>query len=248
MENPRIRGLYGGLLKVTEGDLDSDTVTVSGPAVVFSKGKNPKKDLHGEYFTKDTYLGKLKGNGVDAMFHHGIPLLYKGWSNEHYLIEDDAYDFSEGLALHNFENPIKTELTGEALVASLVLEMRKDYEKWVAERAQKGLLGWSSGSTWHMTDIDWETGEIKRWPIAEISLTPTPAEPRTSAGIKGIKSFQPDSYTDFLVKCGMITRKSTENKDSGTSNSDFCQSEEMSLTDYLDVKIQLQRLEEFSLV
>src|SRR5216117_811926 len=32
------------------------------------------KDLTGEYFTADTYFGAHKGDGVDCLFHHSLPL------------------------------------------------------------------------------------------------------------------------------------------------------------------------------
>ena len=60
--------------------------------------------------------------------------------------------------------------------------MRKEYKAFVGGLAVKGVLGWSSGSTPHMVlPYKAADGHFGRWPIVEISLTPAPYEPRTSA-------------------------------------------------------------------
>jgi hypothetical protein len=46
-------------------------------------------------------------------------------------------------------------------------------------------LGWSSGAVAHLVERD--GGVIRRWPVYEFSLTPTPAEPRT-LGVQALKS------------------------------------------------------------
>ena len=50
----------------------------------------------------------------------------------------------------------------------------------------QGVLSWSSGSLPHLVEVGAE-GRIKRWPIVEGSLTPTPAEPRHSC-VQTLKS------------------------------------------------------------
>jgi HK97 family phage major capsid protein len=62
------------------------------------------------------------------------------------------------------------------------LEMRDEYEKRLMELAAAGKLGWSSGAAGHLVERE-QVGKsyhIKSWPIAEASLTPTPAEPRNT--------------------------------------------------------------------
>jgi hypothetical protein len=49
---------------------------------------------------------------------------------------------------------------------------------------QKGKLGYSTGSVAHL--VERLEGNIKRWPVYELSLTPTPAEPRT-LGVEYLK-------------------------------------------------------------
>jgi HK97 family phage major capsid protein len=55
----------------------------------------------------------------------------------------------------------------------------------VVQLVEKGALGWSSGSVGHLTRRSGKS--ITQWPIVELSLTPTPAEPRT-LGVELIKS------------------------------------------------------------
>ena len=64
------------------------------------------------------------------------------------------------------------------------LDRHKDYINDILELVEAGVLGWSSGSVGHLIEREGKT--IKRWPIVEYSLTPTPAEPRT-LGVERIK-------------------------------------------------------------
>lgn len=64
------------------------------------------------------------------------------------------------------------------------LDRSREYVEAVIELVEKGVLGWSSGSVGRLVERDGKY--IKRWPIVEYSLTPTPAEPRT-LGVERIK-------------------------------------------------------------
>jgi len=59
-----------------------------------------------------------------------------------------------------------------------------DYAEQVLELVKNGKLGYSTGSVAHL--VERLKGNIKRWPIYELSLTPTPAEPRT-LGVEYLK-------------------------------------------------------------
>ena len=59
-----------------------------------------------------------------------------------------------------------------------------DYAKQILELIKLGKLGYSTGSVAHL--VERLEGNIKRWPIYELSLTPTPAEPRT-VGVEYLK-------------------------------------------------------------
>jgi hypothetical protein len=154
---------YGATVKVlaTDGDL----VTVGGLGVIFDDPARPIRDLTGDYFTKDSYLGAHMGDGVDCLVQHGYPLAAR------------FAHLSDRLL-----TPVKTSLAPEdrGLLVSTVLSMRDEYEAALAELASAGKMAWSSGVPGHMV-IRERDGHLKRWPIAEFSLTPTPAEPRTAA-------------------------------------------------------------------
>lgn len=137
------------------------TVTVSGYLVVFDDPAAPVKDLAGDYFTSGTYFGAQKGNGVDTLFHHGIP------------VKTELAHLADV-----YLPPVTTEADDTGLFASVVLDMADQYHAAVAGLAQKGALGWSSGSAPHMVKRA-DDGHLSRWPIIEASLTPQPCEPRT---------------------------------------------------------------------
>ena len=168
-------------LKVT--GVKNGFVEVEGLGIRFAQDE-AEVDLAGEYFTADTFLGHNKGDGVPAMFQHGRNVVPPDSPTA-------ARNFGAGLSKHAFKSPVTTRLAedGSGLVAGVLLDMRSDYEKFVAELVSDGVLFWSSGSTPHMVEIDEGSGEIKQWPIAEFSFTPTPAEPRLNKMVqKALKS------------------------------------------------------------
>jgi HK97 family phage major capsid protein len=65
------------------------------------------------------------------------------------------------------------------------LDRHKVYVNEILRLVEEGILGWSSGSVGHLVEREGKT--IKRWPIIEFSLTPTPAEPRT-LGVERLKA------------------------------------------------------------
>lgn len=69
------------------------------------------------------------------------------------------------------------------------LERHREYVDMVLELVRRGALGWSSGAVAHLVERIKKNGRtvLKRWPIYEFSLTPTPAEPRT-LGVEELKS------------------------------------------------------------
>ena len=61
----------------------------------------------------------------------------------------------------------------------------KDYAEQILELIKSGRLGYSTGSVSHL--VQRMDNNIKRWPVFELSLTPTPAEPRT-LGVEYLKA------------------------------------------------------------
>ena len=66
----------------------------------------------------------------------------------------------------------------------LQLDKSKKYVDGVLQLVDKGILGLSSGTAAHLVQMDGH--KIKRWPIVEWALTPTPSEPRV-LGVERLK-------------------------------------------------------------
>lgn len=143
---------FGGALK----SLDSNG-RVGGYLVRFTD--STRKDLDGDYFDSESYLGARDADGCDTLFHHGIPLKVG----------------LEHLADHAFA-PMKTKRDDVGIFAEIVLNLADRYEAKVAELIDAGKLGLSSGAAGHTVKRE-EDGYLKRWIIAEGSITPFPCEP-----------------------------------------------------------------------
>lgn len=168
---------FGDTLKALD-----DKGRVGGYAVRFTDSDH--RDLYGDYFTKDTYLGAHQGDGVDVLFHHGMPL------HTSRRMTDEQKKALEAFRNHIFTNTTKTKKDEVGLFTEVVLDMADEYERAVFGLVKAGKLGWSSGSTWHMVRRT-DDGEITRWPIIEISLTPQPAEKLNKAvTLKAIESLK----------------------------------------------------------
>jgi hypothetical protein len=154
---------YGDAVKVLgEG-------RVGGYLVRYSNDNEP--DLEGDYFDAKSDLGIETGSRLPVYYQHGF---------------DPVFQTKRiGRATAEFQE------VGVWLEAQL--EMRDEYERGLMELAEAGKLGWSSGAAGHLVERE-QTGKswhIKSWPIAEASLTPTPAEPRNA--VISVKSLLPQT-------------------------------------------------------
>lgn len=147
-----------------------DSGRVGGYLVKFSSGK--EKDLHGEYFDAKGYYGPADGDGAEALFEHGFPIVAEN-------APPATKQFHASLADHTFA-PLKTRRDDIGIWAETVLDLANDYEKRVHALVKTGKIGWSSGAPGHRVKVDAD-GRITRWPIAEGSLTPRPANPQSRA-------------------------------------------------------------------
>lgn len=140
-------------------------VKLGGYLIRYSTKADP--DITGEHFTPSTDFDIDLPAKATTYFHHGM----------------DATVGKRKLG--------RAELSARefGIWAETILQERDEYEKFIAELSLAGKLGWSSGSVAHLVEI--EAGEIKRWPIAEASLTHTPAEPRN--GVIPLKSLIPET-------------------------------------------------------
>lgn len=128
-------------------------------------GNPTEKDLQGEYFTKRTDLGLNWYPQRPVLYHHGL-------------------DGTVKTAVIGVIDTLKSDDTG--VWAEAQIDLHSQYAKHVASLIEKGIIGWSSGSLPHLVEVAHD-GFIKRWPIVEGSLTPTPAEPRQT-DVQVIKS------------------------------------------------------------
>lgn len=142
---------YGGEIKAL-GD-----GRIAGWAVRFTGPGDT--DLEGDFFTADTRFGKAKE--VDLYYDHGFDQTLK-------------------------RRPVG-DATLEAKDAGLWLEgqlsLRDEYERAIYELVESGKAAFSSGAVGHLVERE-NTGKgnwIKSWPIGEVSITMTPAEPRATA-------------------------------------------------------------------
>ena len=129
--------------------------TVLGRGIVYGG-----QDLTGDRFTKATDLG-------DTRSPVGMPVYY-----------DHAMSTIRGQI-----GTVKSWTpTGDGIDVEIELDKRLSYVGDVMKLVKSGALGLSTGALSHL--VVRQGGELKRWIVGEISLTPTPAEPRTLTEVK----------------------------------------------------------------
>jgi len=143
--------------------IDAEEGRVGGYLVTW--GDTAQRDLQGEYFTPATDLGLDWYPQRPVLYHHGL-------------------DGHVKAAVIGVMDTFKVDATG--LWVEAQLDLRQQYAMAVQRLIDRGVLGWSSGSLPHLVEVAAD-GHIKRWPIVEGSLTPTPAEPR-QPDVRTIKS------------------------------------------------------------
>jgi phage head maturation protease len=158
------------LLTSTVDGIKSDRLGyVKGYLVRF--GDTKTADLEGDYFTPQTDYGfpVAKGQRVplNVYYHHGM----------------DAAVGKKSIGT----GFVKMDDTG--LWYEAQLDMADEYGSMIAKLCKQGKMGFSSGAAGHLVERKSMGGaaEITRWPIAEASITPTPAEYRNS--VKTLKEY-----------------------------------------------------------
>ena len=134
-------------------------------------GDSKATDLEGDYFTKSTDYGFPMEEGkrvpLNVYYHHGMDSQVGKKSIGSGFIKMDS----------------------EGLWYEAQLDMADEYGKMIAKLCKQGKMGFSSGAAAHMVERKSMGGasEIIRWPIAEASITPTPAEFRNS--VKSLEEY-----------------------------------------------------------
>ena len=148
-------------------------VTIGGELKALGNGKvggylvrfgNPDMpDLTGDYFTAETDFDLDDGAGKSTvLYHHGLdPVLKRRKLGRGTVTTTDVGVWME------------TQLA-----------MRDEYEQAVYSLVEAGKMGLSSGTAPHLVEREPQangTHKITRWPLGlDASITPIPAEPRTS--------------------------------------------------------------------
>ena len=137
-----------------------DYYTVGGYGHVWGDAEH--KDLAGDYFTPDSELMSNLVPQKLIFFDHTLGINPDG----------ERFDNDLGLAA---ENETKIDNVGKWVQAQL--DKRKKYVEAVMILVKEGVLAWSSGAVPHLVKRA-KDGWLKRWPVAEFTLTTTPCEPR----------------------------------------------------------------------
>lgn len=175
--------------------IKADSIEIEGRAVLFDR-----VDLSGEKFSPET----------DFWFK------YIGMDSARPLLWDHSYD-NEGPGLDPIGRvtSIKADETG--LWFEATLDRASQYAESIERLIEMGVIGASSGSAPHMVRYIGQT--IKSWPIVEISLTPTPAEPGTVGSVDAvIKALRKVGYTGELK--GVVAAEVDTDTGDGASISD----------------------------
>jgi phage head maturation protease len=158
------------LLTSTVDGIKSDRLGyVKGYLVRF--GDTKTADLEGDFFTASTDYGFPVSKGqrvpLNVYYHHGM----------------DAQVGKKSIGT----GYIKMDDTG--LWYEAQLDLADEYGSMIAKLCKQGKMGFSSGAAGHLVERKSMGGsaEITRWPIAEASITPTPAEYRNS--VKTLKEY-----------------------------------------------------------
>jgi len=145
--------------------------TVQGYLVRF--GNPSDTDLEGDYFTPNTDFGRPLKDGqkfaLNLYYHHG---------------QDSVIGTkSIGTGMVSMDD--------KGLWMAAQIDMNDEYNKMIMELAKSGKLGYSSGAAGHMVERKavGKSYEVKRWTLAEASLTPRPAESRNIVSAKMLKEY-----------------------------------------------------------
>lgn len=143
----------GAVRTVSETD---EVHVIEGLGVPFG-GPFGGKDLYGTTFTARTDLAlDLHPGGVPVLYQHG---------------------FDDEIGLAPVGRVASYRTTPEGVWVRAQLDKRAAYYTRIRALLEQDALGFSAGSAEHSVRWDEGSGEILVWPLHEISLTPTPANP-----------------------------------------------------------------------
>jgi phage head maturation protease len=162
------------------GSIKSRDSGYGGHGVIFGNPDSTDASDKRDYFEKDTYFRLDFGDKSPVYYNHGV---------------DEKFG---------------TKIIGEATMKSddvgvwmdIQLKMRDDYEKAIEAMIKSGKLGISTGTASHLVKRQKQangSNKIMEWPLGmDVSLTPTPAEPRTY--VTSLKSLIVDDNENYLAQ------------------------------------------------
>ena len=159
---------------------------IGGYLVVWGDPSRP--DLQGEYFTPETDLGLDWYPRRPVLYHHGL-------------------DGELGPVMIGQIEAMQPDDTGVWVQAQL--DLRNRWARAVLDLIRRDALGWSSGSLPHLVDVAAD-GYIRRWPVVEGSLTPTPAEPRYTDAVAVKAAFRALGLPTERLETGLAAPNSAQ--------------------------------------
>lgn len=167
------------------------------------------RDLVGDTFTKETDLGDTRSFvGMPVYYDHAMSGIKSQIGTVKAWMPDD-----------------------EGIDVEIELDRRHKYAAEVMDLVRKGALGLSTGALSHLVVRD--GGELKRWVVGEISLTPTPAEPRTATEVKSEEGAS--SHADATPEPDDIHQQITEDT---TTMSDIKDAVKQAITELAGEPVQ----------
>jgi len=162
---------------------------LAGRAIVFGG-----VDIVGDTFTPQTDIGSTRSFvGMPVYWNHAM----SGTKSQIGVVTD-------------------WEKNEEGIDLVIEIDKRNKYLKQIMELAKRGMLGLSTGAVGNT--VVRKGGELLRWIVGEVSLTTTPAEPRTYAYVK-------TGSADALA----VKHVAGYTFDLGTNLSDFKETKDMSV-------------------
>jgi hypothetical protein len=154
-----------------------------------------------DYFTRETDLGRaIKSGMLDVYYGHALPEL-AGMKN--------------ALADTVIGETTEAKADDEGLWIKGQLDLRKRYvERLYREGIKAGQMGLSSGAVSHLVRRERQangSNKVLRWPVYEASITPTPAEPRTSVySVKTLMQSTPDAPASWVSDVDSVIGQASE--------------------------------------
>lgn len=192
---------------------NADTLTIIGGAIkaigdnlyegCMVKFTNPsRRDLTGEYFDTATdfvesdypFVGK-------ALYHHGLDRDLEIHPIGEVVYAEKRHDGIYGQVKIDFADRYKTYLKTLSQPSAWKAEQEAaadEYEEMLKGLIESGKLSWSTGALPQGVVTD-EDGHIRRWPIIERSLTPSPAEPEFTR-VTPLKSLPTHSLRGLIAR------------------------------------------------